>query len=71
MPLTSDEAREVLRSLDIPFGADFHVLRSDCVEALLDEAKARGYRKPANANGSRGRYFHAYLQRKAAQRETQ
>ena len=32
-------------------------------ENVLDAANSRGYRKPKNANGSRGRYFAAYLSR--------
>ena len=42
---------------------DFHALSSTIVDRLVAEAKEVGYRKPKNANGSRGRYFHAYLSR--------
>lgn len=59
------EAREILSRLRIAIGTDFHVLRSSTVEALLAEADRYGYRKPANANGSRGRYFYNLLQRRA------
>ena len=45
-------------------GADFHALGSRQVDTLLEAAKRVGYRKPKNANGSRGRYFHAYLERR-------
>jgi len=45
---------------------DFHALPSAVVDALIAEADAYGYRKPRNANGSRARYFHAYLSRTAA-----
>lgn len=48
---------------------DFHTLSSSEVESLLAEADAVKYRKPRNANGSRGRYFHAYLCRVAAREE--
>lgn len=50
-------------------GRDYHALDSDAVESLLAEANRLGYRKPRNANGSRGRYFHAYLCRVAARKE--
>ena len=44
-------------------GTDFHTLSSSQVTDLLLAADLFKYRKPKNANGSRGRYFHAYLQR--------
>lgn len=44
---------------------DFHRLPSTTVEQLLDYAEEHKYRKPRNANGSRGRYFHALLVRRA------
>lgn len=44
---------------------DFHTLRSGTVEALLEAATERRYRAPANANGSRARYFYQMLVRKA------
>jgi hypothetical protein len=44
-------------------------LRSDKVDELVSEGKAVGYRKPRNANGSYGRYFHAYLMRALARRD--
>jgi hypothetical protein len=52
-----------LRELKIPRGENFFVLPSSKVSELLDVADEYKYRKPKNANGSRGRYFHAYLQR--------
>lgn len=60
------EAREALARCGVPVGADFHTLGSGAVEALLTEADRVRYRKPRNANGSRGRHFHAFLQRRAA-----
>ncbi len=42
---------------------DFHALTSGEVDSLLTVADAVGYRKPSNATGSRGRYFHAYMAR--------
>jgi hypothetical protein len=49
----------------VPLGTDFCTLRSEQVFKLLEWADQGGYRKPANANGSRGRYFHDLLQRRA------
>lgn len=62
--LSRVNACEILQRAGVPRGEDFHTLSSSKVDALLAEAKRAGYRKPKNANGSRGRYFHAYLQRK-------
>lgn len=58
-------ALEVLHRAGVAIGADFHTLNSSQVEALLVEADRVKYRKPKNANGSRGRYFHDMLQRRA------
>lgn len=44
---------------------NFHALDSFIVESLLAEADRVKYRRPKNANGSRARYFHAYLTRRA------
>lgn len=43
--------------------ADFHTLSSADVDRVLAWADLCRYRKPRNANGSRGRYFLARLQR--------
>jgi hypothetical protein len=53
----------VLPKLGIAPGTDFHTLRSSQVTDLLLAADLYKYRKPKNANGSRGRYFYSYLQR--------
>lgn len=68
--LDRTRAREILRDCRAPVGGDFHALPSSTVEALLGEADAFGYRKPRNANGSRGRYWHDHLQR-VARREAE
>ena len=60
-----DTAKNILRLCGVPLGADFHTLRIDTVESLLLHADECRYRKPKNASGSRGRYFHAFLQRRA------
>lgn len=61
-----ETARVAIRQCGIHIGADYHTLPSGAVERLLEKAKEWGYRKPKNANGSAGRYFHDYLQRLAA-----
>jgi hypothetical protein len=53
----------VLKQCGIDWRRDFHSLRSEQVEALIAWADEFKYRKPRNANGSRARYFHAYLVR--------
>jgi hypothetical protein len=58
-------ALAVLQSCGIYIGADFHTLRSSQVGELLACADLAGYRKPKNANGSRARYFHDLMQRRA------
>lgn len=60
-------ARNILAQCGAPLDSDFHTLGRGVVCALLDSADLLGYRKPRNANGSRGRYFHAYLVRAAQQ----
>lgn len=67
--LSPSDAAEILSRLGVSYDdarRDFHRLPSAAVESLLSEAKARGYRQPVNANGSRARYFHAYLIRAAS-----
>lgn len=63
--LTRSDARSILHTLRIPVDVDFHTLRSDAVESLVDEARKMKYRAPVNRNGSTARYFHAYLVRRA------
>ena len=53
----------------IPLGRDFHALDTDTIDAILAAAHVWQYRKPRNANGSRARYFYAYLCRLAARKE--
>jgi len=59
-------ARGVLDACGISIPADFHALSSGKVESLLAWADHYRYRKPKNANGSRARYFHDLMQRRAA-----
>lgn len=44
---------------------DFHSLSSTQVKCLLKSADENHYQKPKSANGSRARYFHALLVRRA------
>lgn len=60
-----DRARETLERCKVEIGADFHALPRSAADALLAEAKMQRYQKPRNANGSRTRYFHAMIQRRA------
>lgn len=59
------EARAILGALGIKLGADFHTLPRSKVDGLLVEADRARYRRPRGANGSRARYFHDMLQRRA------
>ena len=57
------DACSVLNQIGAGRSTDFHELSSSKVDQLLVAADSIGYRKPKNANGSRGRYFFARLQR--------
>ena len=59
------DARGVAAYYRIDLDRDFHALDSAQVERILIAADRWRYRAPRNANGSRARYFHAYLQRLA------
>lgn len=63
--LTEQGALAIAHEYGIPLDSDYHALNSATVEKVIEAANARGYRKPKNANGSRARYFHAYLRRAA------
>ena len=58
-------ARSLLESCNA-LGVKFHAVPSRNVVALLAWANHYKYRAPKNANGSRARYYHAYLVRRAA-----
>jgi hypothetical protein len=66
MTIRRSEALELAYRHGFPLSVDFHTLRSEQVDKVLAAADERKYRKPTNANGSRARYFHAYLSRAAA-----
>lgn len=61
-PQTADDVLRMAKAND----CCYHALNSDSVAILLEFADEFKYRKPKNANGSRARYFHAYLLRCAA-----
>lgn len=62
--LNAQQALETLSPQGIDFKADFFTLPPSAIELLLEEADRQKYRKPKNANGSRGRYFYTAIQRK-------
>lgn len=65
MRLDRGTARGIATRWQIPLDSDFHTLDSATVERIISAADEWRYRKPYLANGSRARYFHAYLQRAA------
>lgn len=63
--MTPEKAAGILKAIGISHGTDFFELPSHKVSELLQHAKKHGYKRPTNANGSKARYFHAMLRRKA------
>lgn len=61
--MNSYTATSLATQFHIPLGRDFCTLRAEEVERVLSAADFVKYRRPANANGSRGRYFYARLMR--------
>lgn len=51
------QAAENLQNAGIDLFEDFHALPSAKVDVILSFADLAKYKKPANANGSRARYF--------------
>lgn len=64
--MTRADAVTLANDYRIPLSLDFHALDSAQVDNIIQAADTVKYRKPANANGSRARYFHAHLARIAA-----
>ena len=58
-------ARDVLGRIGGGPLVDFHELRSSQVDQLLEFASIEGYRKPANASGSKARMYYQSLVRRA------
>ncbi len=54
-----------LDSLGVAEWVDFYTLSASQVCTVLEYADAAKYRKPRNANGSRGRYFYERMRRAA------
>lgn len=65
---TPSEAYALASRHGFPLGLNFFTLSSSIVSLVLAAANEWKYRKPKNANGSRGRYFYAYLNRIAARK---
>ena len=61
--MTRFEARAILNDCDLLGTEDFFTLPASTVGTLIDHADRLKYRKPKKANGSRGRYFYARVQR--------
>lgn len=62
-------ARATLEHCGIKVGSQFHTLRTSHIDALLTAANFARYRQPKNANGSRARYYHDLLQRRAQMKD--
>jgi hypothetical protein len=63
--LTETEARKLADAYGICLTCDYHTLSNAAVGDIARAANLCRYREPRNANGSRTRYFHAYLVRAA------
>ncbi len=63
--LNRTDARELATRYRIQLDTDFHTLDSATVESIVAAADSVRYRAPRVRNGSRARYFHAYLARAA------
>ncbi len=58
------KSRQVEMVHGIDFTKDFYTLPNSDVVKLVEAADSVGYRKPKNANGSRGRYYFYAVKRK-------
>ena len=65
MRLTQQIALVIAQANGIDLERDFFTLSENEVDSVIEAANGWQYRKPRNANGSRARYFFAYLQRAA------
>lgn len=61
--LTYWDARSLARTFGFDPMEDFHAMSTASKEAVIRAADSVKYRAPKNANGSRGRYFAAYVRR--------
>ncbi len=60
--ISKSEAKTMAKKIGVDFNKDFHSQSFGSELAAI--AKLQGYRKPKNANGSTGRYYFNYLQKK-------
>jgi hypothetical protein len=67
--MTRETAEDILTRCYLIAKPDYFTLSSSDKEGLLREADTVKYRKPKNANGSRARYFYAYVLRAANKEE--
>ena len=68
MKLSKADAQSIAAAHRFDLREDFHALPASTVCRIIEAADLLKYRKPKHANGSRARYFFAYLCR-AARRE--
>ena len=61
--MTNYTATSLATQFRLDLAKDFHTLANAEVCRVLEAADLVKYRKPKNANGSRGRYFFEYLKR--------
>ena len=61
--MSHDDARALCSVFGIDPAQDWHAMPCAMKDAVLKAADARGYRKPKDAPGSRGRMFADYLRR--------
>lgn len=67
--MTRETAEGILTRCYLVAKPNFFTLSSSDKEGILREADAVKYRKPKTANGSRARYFYAYVLRAANKEE--
>jgi hypothetical protein len=67
--MTRKTAEGILTRCHLSETPNFFTLSDNDKEDLLREADAVKYRKPKSANGSRARYFYAYVLRAANKEE--
>lgn len=58
------DAYKLAKKAGAKFGGDSQEQRSSTMNEIAALAKLAGYKKPANANGSTGRYFFDHLKKK-------
>lgn len=61
--ISRHEAKKLAQQAGIDFSKSSDQLSMSEMDTLLTIRKLTGYRKPASASGSTGRYFFYYLQR--------